>query len=107
MADVVKAEVLTGDYATESEVIRDGLRALISRLLLPSGITNYKKSAVIAFDVDADQVSIVACFTAANPVGQQGRQVRACCSPKGLQHQVLLHISCTLQQLGNRSRNIG
>jgi putative addiction module CopG family antidote len=31
MADVVKAKVLTGEYATESEVIRDGLRALLAR----------------------------------------------------------------------------
>jgi putative addiction module CopG family antidote len=31
MADVVKAKVLAGEYATESEVIRDGLRALLAR----------------------------------------------------------------------------
>jgi putative addiction module CopG family antidote len=31
MADVVKAKVWTGEYATESEVIRDGLRALLVR----------------------------------------------------------------------------
>ncbi len=31
MADAVKAKVLTGEYATESEVIRDGLRALLAR----------------------------------------------------------------------------
>jgi putative addiction module CopG family antidote len=31
MADVVKAKVEAGEYATESEVIRDGLRALIAR----------------------------------------------------------------------------
>lgn len=31
MADVVKAKVATGEYATESEVIRDGLRALMAR----------------------------------------------------------------------------
>ena len=31
MADVVKAKVATGEYATESEVIRDGLRVLIAR----------------------------------------------------------------------------
>ena len=28
MADAVKAKVATGEYATESEVIRDGLRVL-------------------------------------------------------------------------------
>lgn len=31
MADVIKAKVAAGEYATESEVIRDGLRALITR----------------------------------------------------------------------------
>ena len=31
MADVVKAKVKTGEYASESEVIRDGLRALLAR----------------------------------------------------------------------------
>jgi antitoxin ParD1/3/4 len=31
MADVVKAKVATGEYASESEVIRDGLRALMAR----------------------------------------------------------------------------
>ncbi len=31
MADVVKAKVATGEYATESEVIRDGLRVLLAR----------------------------------------------------------------------------
>ncbi|MDR2893186.1 MAG: type II toxin-antitoxin system ParD family antitoxin [Deltaproteobacteria bacterium] len=31
MANTVKAKVQTGEYATESEVIRDGLRALMAR----------------------------------------------------------------------------
>ena len=31
MADLVKAKVAQGEYATESEVIRDGLRALMAR----------------------------------------------------------------------------
>jgi len=31
MAGVVKAKVKTGEYASESEVIRDGLRALLAR----------------------------------------------------------------------------
>ncbi|EQD27317.1 transcriptional regulator, CopG/Arc/MetJ family [mine drainage metagenome] len=31
IADVVKAKVQAGEYATESEVIRDGLRALLAR----------------------------------------------------------------------------
>ena len=31
MANVVKSKVQAGEYASESEVIRDGLRALIAR----------------------------------------------------------------------------
>ena len=31
MADVVKTKVHSGEYASESEVIRDGLRALMAR----------------------------------------------------------------------------
>lgn len=31
MADLVREKVATGEYATESEVIRDGLRTLLAR----------------------------------------------------------------------------
>ena len=31
LADAVKSKVATGEYASESEVIRDGLRALMAR----------------------------------------------------------------------------
>ncbi|MDD5057416.1 MAG: type II toxin-antitoxin system ParD family antitoxin [Sideroxydans sp.] len=31
MAEIVKTKVATGEYATESEVIRDGLRVLMAR----------------------------------------------------------------------------
>jgi antitoxin ParD1/3/4 len=31
MADLVRAKVATGEYATESEVIREGLRTLLAR----------------------------------------------------------------------------
>ena len=31
MADLVKTKVAAGEYATESEVIRDGLRILMAR----------------------------------------------------------------------------
>jgi len=31
MAEAVKAKVAAGEYATESEVIRDGLRTLLAR----------------------------------------------------------------------------
>lgn len=86
MADSVRAKVASGEYATEGEVIRDGLRALIARdkavearlrqdvaaaydalKALPSRagpasrvrerlaqvhVTNYRRRAVIAFEVD-------------------------------------------------------
>jgi len=31
MADIIKTKVAAGEYASESEVIRDGLRALMAR----------------------------------------------------------------------------
>ena len=31
MADLVRAKVASGEYATESEVVRDGLRSLLAR----------------------------------------------------------------------------
>lgn len=31
MADIIKTKVAAGEYATESEVIRDGLRVLMAR----------------------------------------------------------------------------
>jgi antitoxin ParD1/3/4 len=31
MADLIRAKVAAGEYATESEVIRDGLRVLLAR----------------------------------------------------------------------------
>ncbi len=31
MAEVVRSKVASGEYATESEVLRDGLRALMAR----------------------------------------------------------------------------
>lgn len=31
MADLVRAKVATGEYASESEVVRDGLRTLLAR----------------------------------------------------------------------------
>ena len=32
MADVIKVKIATGEYTTESEVIRDGLRVLMARV---------------------------------------------------------------------------
>ena len=69
MADVVKAKVRTGEYASESEVIRDGLRTLMARdRAIESWLHNQVGPAYDALKaepsraVSADQVR--ACLTA-------------------------------------------
>jgi Arc/MetJ-type ribon-helix-helix transcriptional regulator len=91
MAEVVEAKVRRGDYASESEIIGDGLRALFdghrrsnrrghrpvlrTRFNLPAtreqarrcasrieGVSHYRKRVNIGFEVDADLVSIVGVF---------------------------------------------
>lgn len=53
MADAVKAKVATGEYATESEVIRDGLRALLARdRALESWLVNQVGPAYDALKAD-------------------------------------------------------
>lgn len=48
MADVVKAKVAAGDYATESEVIRDGLRVLMAH---DRAVENWLREQVVpAYD---------------------------------------------------------
>ena len=63
MADVVKAKVRTGEYASESEVIRDGLRTLLARdRVIESWLHNQVGPAYDALKADpsravsADQV---------------------------------------------------
>ena len=63
MADVVKTKVKTGEYASESEVIRDGLRALLARdRAVESWLHNQVRPAYDALKADpsravtADQV---------------------------------------------------
>ena len=58
MADAVKAKVATGEYATESEVIRDGLRILLARDRMVE--TWLREQVGPAFDaVKADPASAV------------------------------------------------
>lgn len=45
MADALKERVASGAYASESEVIRDGLRALFAR---EEAVENWLKSEVVA-----------------------------------------------------------
>ena len=63
MAGLVKSKVACGDYATESEVIRDGLRALMARdRAVEQWLLNQVAPAVDALKADpssavtADQV---------------------------------------------------
>lgn len=65
MADVVKAKVRTGEYASESEVIRDGLRAMMARdRAMESWLLNHVGPAYDALKADpsravtADQVRV-------------------------------------------------
>lgn len=54
MADAVKAKVAGGEYATESEVIREGLRALLER---DRAIEHWLRTEVVAAydELKADQ----------------------------------------------------
>ncbi|MBX6507081.1 CopG family transcriptional regulator [Pseudomonas syringae pv. tomato] len=56
MADLVKAKVAAGEYATESEVIRDGLRALQARdRALESWLTGQVGPAYDALKADGSR----------------------------------------------------
>jgi putative addiction module CopG family antidote len=53
MADVVKRKVSAGEYATESEVIRDGLRALMARdRAMEAWLRNEVVPAAMALEAD-------------------------------------------------------
>jgi putative addiction module CopG family antidote len=58
MADAVKAKVAAGEYASESEVIRDGLRVLLARdRMVESWL---REQVVPAFDaIQADPAKAV------------------------------------------------
>jgi putative addiction module CopG family antidote len=59
MADAVRAKVAAGEYATESEVIRDGLRVLLAR---DRAVEDWlRKDVAAAYDkLEADPSSAVA-----------------------------------------------
>lgn len=56
MADMIQAKVASGEYASESEVIRDGLRAMMAR---DQAIEDWLRTEVVAADdaLDADPAS--------------------------------------------------
>jgi antitoxin ParD1/3/4 len=58
MADAVKAKVAAGEYASESEVIRDGLRVLLARDRMVE--SSLRDQVVPAFDAtEADPTRAV------------------------------------------------
>jgi antitoxin ParD1/3/4 len=66
MADLIKTKVTAGEYATESEMIRDGLRALMARdraienwLSQEVGSAYDKLKADSARPVTVDQVRVM------------------------------------------------
>lgn len=57
MADAIKAKVAAGEYATESEIIRDGLRTLLARdLAVEKWLTTQVASAFDALKQDPSRV---------------------------------------------------
>jgi len=61
MAAMVKAKVTTGDYASESEVIRDGLRALVARdRAVEQWLQNVVCPAYDALQADPENVRTIA-----------------------------------------------
>ncbi|WP_246233700.1 MULTISPECIES: type II toxin-antitoxin system ParD family antitoxin [Stenotrophomonas] len=56
MADTVRAKVASGEYATESEVIRDGLRALLARdRAIETWLREEVVPAALALEADPSQ----------------------------------------------------
>ena len=56
MAAMVKAKVASGEYATESEVIRDGLRTLLAR---DAALENWLRSEIVrSYDEFAGDPSV-------------------------------------------------
>lgn len=55
MADYIRAKVSTGEFATESEVIRDALRTLIARdRVVEAWLRDAVNSGEFALDPDAE-----------------------------------------------------
>ena len=60
MAEMVRAKVSSGEYASESEVIRDGLRALGERnAAVERWLRNEVVPTALAHSVDPDRASTV------------------------------------------------
>ena len=56
MAELVRSKVASGEYASESEVIRDGLRSLAARdRALESWLRNEVVPAAAALEADPDR----------------------------------------------------
>jgi antitoxin ParD1/3/4 len=60
MADAIRTKVRAGEYATESEVIREGLRALLSRdRAIESWLQNQVSDAYDALKMDPSRALTV------------------------------------------------
>ncbi len=75
MAKVVRAKVNSGEYATESEVIRDGLRALQAR---DKAVEQWLQSQVVpSYDaIKADPARGIALSKVRATVGRAYRRAR-------------------------------
>ncbi len=72
MAEQVRAKVATGEYATESEVIRDGLRTLLARdRAVESWLRDQVAPAYDALQADASRAVSVADVRAALAVAHK------------------------------------
>jgi len=76
LADAVKAKVAAGEYATESEVIREGLRALIAK---DRAVETWLREQVVpaAMELEADPSKALTPAQVRAHLAQR-RQTRAC-----------------------------
>lgn len=74
MADAVRAKVAPGEYASESEVLRDGFRALLARdravehwlrTEVAASYDEYKANPDAALSIEEVQANLVAAHKAA------------------------------------------
>ena len=76
MAELVRAKVAAGEYATESEVLRDGIRALMARdralehwlrTEVATSHAEYKANPDDVLSIDQVQANLAAAHKAALP----------------------------------------
>lgn len=75
MADIVKAKVEAGEYASESEMIRDGLRVLIAR---DCAVESWLKDQVGALKADPSRAVSVGQVRARLAAEHEIAKTKAC-----------------------------